>query len=156
MTDTIPAQSAGLAVIERAIAGVEHAFDQAPNALQPGDLPAFVNFPGASSIVWNMSDDAGAEGNETRTWFCRLYVAPRASGVDGEIIRQAQPFFDRGRDAFQGHPSLGSVLGVMTVRYLGDDGLNFGRMNYQGMMFSGIQFRVQVLARVRSNYAAGE
>lgn len=155
MTNTVPAQMTALAAIEATIAGVVHAFDAPPDA-PPMDLPCFVNFPGPSNTPYVLSDDTGIEANETRTWECRLYVAPRGSGSLGEITRRCLPFFDLGRDCFEGHQSINSTAGVLRVTYLGDTGLNYNRLMYGGQAYSGIVFRVQITTRVRTPYAAGQ
>lgn len=156
MTDTIPAQMAALAVVEAAITGVLHAFEDPPDAA-PSDLPCFINFPGASNLAnWPYSDEEAAEANETRAWECRLLVAARGTATIGEVIRRCKPFYDLVRDAFQGHQQINSTAGVLKVTYLGDNGLSFNRLNYAGQMYSGIIFRVQIVTRVRSPYAPGQ
>jgi hypothetical protein len=147
-------QAAGLAAVEEAIVGVGRAFAEAPNALQPADLPAFVNLPGPCREEWEMSDEQGVEAYETRVWDCRLHVAPRAAGTSGEVWRLCEPFFATCRDAFQGHQSLGGVVEVLKVTFLGDGGAQ--ELTYAGMPYAGIRFRVQVVTRIRVRYAQGE
>jgi hypothetical protein len=153
---TVTDQTAALAAIERDIPTTSHAFDQAPDALHPADLPAWVNFPGAASDTWLFSDDEVNESDDVREWECRVYVAPRGAGSEGEIIRLCQPFFDSARTMFQSHQSLDGSAGVLKVKYIGDKGLNFNNLDYAGMKYSGITFRVQVTTRVFAPYAAGE
>lgn len=155
MTDTVSLQAVALATLEAAISGVTHAFAQPPDAIE-GNLPCFINLPQASNDTWSMSDDEAAESNESRNWECRLYVAEKGQATLGELVRRCEPFYDSCRDAFQGHQSLGRTAGVLRVTYQGDSGLLFNRMVYNQTQYSGIVFRVQVLTRVRTPYAAGE
>lgn len=158
---TISAQAAALAAIERSITGVAHAYDEAPDTIE-GNLPAFVNVPGQSTLTWNLNltEDANGnelfEANETRNWMCALYVAQRGEGLEGEIIRRCYPFFDSVRDALQGNQSLGRTPGVLKVTYQGDNGIAFERLKYQNLIYSGIVFRFQVLSRITATIAPGE
>lgn len=162
LTPTIDPQLAALAALESTISAVVSGvtytikgYADPPDTIE-GNLPACINIPLASNDTWGMSDDAGAEANELRNWEVRLYVIERGSATLPEAFRRCKPFYDLMRDLFQAHQSLNRTRHVLQVTYLGDSGLQFNRMIYERVIYSGVIFRVRTLARVRTLYAADE
>lgn len=144
-----------LTAIQEAISGVKRAYAQPPLSLPPSDLPVFVNFTGAATHDWRvMGSDTDSE---TRAYVMRLYVAPYQEGIPGEGERLCEPFFVSVRDAFAARPGLSDPIthahatGVLGAALLGDSGVAV--LNYNGVQYVGIEFRLQVVELVEVSYA---
>jgi hypothetical protein len=144
-----------LAAIARKIPGSRRAFDQAPLTLSANDMPCTVIVPGPGSVAWTEgSDEEAAEGIETRTYYCFLFVAPKGSGQEGEAFGACEPFLARSRNAYASHPDLAG-LGTTKVVFTGDSGIR-DDLQYAGMFAYGIRSEVQVVGRIRVQYAEDE
>jgi hypothetical protein len=146
---------ARLALIQAAISGVGRAYAQAPRKLPAADLPVFINFTGAATHDWRI---VGSDTDrETRTYLMRLYVAPLPQGAPGGIEEQCEPFFERVWAAFAARPGLehpesrAHLDGVQSATLLGDGGVIV--TGYSGVMYVGIEFRLQVVELKGRSYA---
>ena len=142
-----------LAAIQVAhIPNIGRAYSRAPESLPPGDLPAFVNLAGPSTIDWNtIGSDNGVE---TREYRMRLYVAPLGQGISGEKEEKVETFITPTREAFSSRPSLGGVVGVMNVFFQGDTGPV--AMEYGSDEFIGVIFKISVVEYVPRTYEVRE
>lgn len=146
-----------LAEIGKQIEGVRRAEAEPPRQLPPGDLPFFTVFTGPATFDWR---SLGADYDQaTRQYILRLYVKPKAAGLDGEVERLCQPFFERVRDAFARKPALG--LGAIDTQLPGVDALllndsGVAVLPYAGDEFIGIEWRLQVVETFQRRYDPGE
>lgn len=125
-----------LAQVQTGITGVKKVFATAPAKLNKVDLPAFVNFTGEASY---RAAGYGRPGVR-RTFLMRLYVAPLAHGLAGEVESLAEPFFERVMAAFSAAPTLNGL--EVLARLAGDGGLTV--FEYAGVEYLGVEFRLEV------------
>jgi hypothetical protein len=130
----VKAIKAQVAQVQAGIAGVKTTFATAPAKLNKMDLPAFVNFTGEASY---RAAGYGRPGVR-RTFLMRLYVAPIAHGLPGEVESLVEPFFERVMTAFAAAPALGESLATLT----GDGGVAV--FEYAGGEYLGVEFRLEV------------
>ncbi len=142
---------AALASYQATIPGVVSAYAQAPNSVSAADMPMFTNFTGASDEDWNTG--GADEGVEIRQYRMILLLLPRGSGVAGEAERIAEPFFPMVRDFFDARPHLGTP-GVQSSIFQGDGGLVI--INYGGLDYYAIEFKLMVTEYFPRTYAVGE
>ncbi len=146
-----------LAEIARDIEGVRRAEAEPPRQLPAGDLPFFTAFTGPATFDWR---SLGADYNQaTRQYILRLYVKPKGAGIDGEVERLCQPFFERVLEAFARKPALG--LGVIDTQLPGVDALllsdsGVAVLPFAGDEFIGIEWRLQVTETFERRYDPGE
>ncbi|MCX6057743.1 MAG: hypothetical protein NTW69_06300 [Chloroflexi bacterium] len=144
MSTLLTAIKSRLAELERTVVGVKRAYTDAPSSLPHADLPIFLNFTGPATFT----KIGETLGEETRTFFARLYVKPILGGIDGEAEAAATEYLAAARDVLLSHPSMGkSVAGspisfVERVEYLGDGGVMV--MPFANENFVGSEFRVTI------------
>jgi len=146
-----------LAVIQRQVPGVARAYAHAPGVLPPGDLPAFLNFTGPAVQDWLTL--GASYGSESRTYIMRLFVAPLGQGIDGEIERKCEPFFESVRDTFASAPGFGldaidSQLPWVEAIFSGDQGVSV--LAHGGEQFAGIESRVTIRTVTPRTYRQGD
>jgi hypothetical protein len=144
MTSLLTTIKSRLAELERIVVGVKRAYTDAPSSLPHADLPIFLNFVGPATFT-KLGETLG---EETRTFFLRLYVKPIQGGIDGEAEAAAVGFLAAARDVFLLHPSMGKgVAGsplafVERAEYLGDGGVMV--MPFANENFVGSEFRITI------------
>lgn len=137
---------AALAALVGAVSGVARAYAYPPRNLPLSDLPAAALFTGPGQY------DSATLGRmsriERRTFLLRLYVAPIAQGIDGELEKVVEPFLRTIPAALDGRlglddPDTGDPLPwVQQVTAQNDQGVSV--LQYAGESFLGAEFRVEV------------
>ena len=141
-----------LAAIQETITGVTRAYASPPYSLPDSDLPIFINFVGAASLV----AQRGGSVDEVREYAMALYVCTVQDGISGEAAARLYPFFDRVRDAFLSRPLLGlgsagsNAPFVIDAEWRGDKGLT--ATVYAGTQYLGTEFRIRVETLTPVNY----
>lgn len=116
------------------ISGISTAFPTIPRALQDAQLPASVVFPGAASHNRNTDN---ASDNQTiediRIYKMVLYIENAAFGTEGELVVDADPYFDAVLNHFAARPGLeldsqfpNQAESVFDAVLLRDNGLQVG------------------------------
>lgn len=141
-----------LATLQALVAGVGRAYVSAPNSLPPGDLPAFVNF--TAGAQYDLIVGGATTNTETRQYLMRLYVAPVAAGLPGEVEGRCDALFTAVRDYFTARPSLGGLTGVQNAVLTGDGGVQV--FPYAGVDYIGIEFKLNVTEYINIVYAQNE
>lgn len=130
-----------LALLQAQITGVKRAYADAPNSISAADAPLFVNLP--ADAEWD-DDVYGAEiYQETGNYRMILYVAPRGSGMPGEVVNKTRPFLKRVKDFFVARPKLDALAGVQAAKVTGHGGIV--GLKYGDDDWVGVEFRLSVV-----------
>ena len=132
------------------------AFDDPPNSIS-GSLPCFVNIFGDSTVDMGIAgeDEKGIDVIDTCAYTATLYVAPAGSGIPGEAFEKITPWITPTMKMFLKHPNIAVSTGIILLKYLGH-GRARGDLVYGGQQYYGVEFRLQILTRVRATYADNE
>ena len=133
------------------------AFDDPPNSIS-GSLPCFINIFGASTVDMGIAgeDEKGIDVIDTCAYTATLYVAPAGSGIPGEASKKISPWITPTMKMFLKHPSIAVGTDIILLKYLGHERAREGDLVYGGQQYYGVEFRLQVLTRVRAIYADNE
>lgn len=132
-----------LARIQGNITGVTKAFDmdEMPNKLNTAQLPGWITVPGEATYE---HPDPTTE-IETRLYYMLLYVAPiEAPSQIAFRMNLLAPFLDRVPAAFAARNGLESLAGVLRSELVADNG-QIQPLEYGGLLYAGIEFRLQVV-----------
>lgn len=132
-----------------------YAYDNPPYSLTTGTMPLFVNYVGALQSVQEMGRDSkGVDNDETWQYKMDLYIAPYGSGIEGENYGVCTPYFDLVLALFGANPHLQQLGGVRSAKIVSATGA--GTIPWADQDYYGIRFILQVIARTRRTFAAGE
>lgn len=146
---TVPPQ---LAVLQKQISGIKHAWAEAPNGLNASDLPAFVNFANAGKPDYAQLGDG--QYVMTRLYTMRLYVLTVGSGIAGEGERLVKPLIENTYNHFVPRPSLGGTVHLAYI--IQDSGPSRLEFQMGGQLYIGVDFTIQVSEIVEYKFARGE
>ena len=141
-----------LELLQTQIAGINRAFADAPNSITVADAPLFINLPAEGDYDDDVYGDETYQ--ETDTYRMILYVAPRGSGISGEVVNKTRPFLKLVKDFFVARPQLGGLTGVQKAKVTGHGGivaLKFGDDDWVG-----VEFKLSVIEATPFEYAPGE
>jgi hypothetical protein len=134
------------------------AFDAPPNSIS-GSLPCFVNLFGESTIdmAQGGEDEKAIVVTETCAYIATLYVAGAGTGTPGEAFDKITPWITPAAQVFLAHPNIAVTNGqaVILMRYLGH-GRARGDLVYGGQQYYGVEFRLQIVTRMKAIYASYE
>lgn len=132
------------------------AFASPPNSIS-GNLPCFVNLFGESVVDMNLGgkDEYGIDVLDTCNYVATLYVAGAGTGTPGESFDKITPWITPAAKVFLAHPNVELESGIVLMRYLGH-GRARGDLVYGGQQYYGVEFRLQVMSRMRASYASYE
>lgn len=140
--------TAKLAEIELTIPDIKRTFADAPNSIQPADMPAFYNitgrgvyFPAGTNIV-----------REERTYLARLVLAPIGAGLAGDTDKLAKKMIPIVKEFFL---SRNDFLGMDSVEFfscLGDSGPKTSLIGRDAFVV--IDFELNIHELLYLNYVA--
>lgn len=93
-----------LADVEANIPGIRRAFVRRPRLIEPGDLPCFVNTPGAS--VYDLERFGEQMFDDVRRWTLRLYVAEVGADIEEKQEEACEVFIERVQAYLLARPGL--------------------------------------------------
>jgi len=136
--------------IGAAISGITAAIDPPPAGLVSAQMPALYVFSGPATTDWASQGDEG--GVETRLYRVRVAIAPEAEATPPLLETRIRTLLPAVRDAFAARPSLGSTVGVVEARVLGDSG-PIALPEYNAV---GFELRLEVQDLLLRTFASGE
>jgi hypothetical protein len=153
MSREVPDVLAQIALIQKEIVnplgGQVNSYTDAPYTISTMDMPLFINYVG--NLVSNElrgSDEMGREFLETRNYSMNLFLAPYASGIEGEKISQLTPYFPLVYKLFGSYPHLNSLGNVTKSQLVSDSGV-LPNLKFSGQEYFGVRFTLQVQTLVR-------
>lgn len=126
------------------VTGVKKVFANIPRALNRAELPGVIVFPGESTYE-DFASDLTLENRIYRSW---LVIDEALLGTEGQAEIDADPWFERVRSHFVGHPGLelDSTAPpqdiVFDTTFEGDSG--FTIRPYGSKQYGVIEFRLRV------------
>jgi hypothetical protein len=133
-----------------------YAYAQIPYSITAAQMPLFINFVGPLiEETSDGSDDDYLEYIETRSYNCKLFIAPYGSGVEGEKWGDLQPYFKLVYDKLNGYPHMKNIGGIINAKIIADTGMS-QLLNFQGQLYYGCVFTLQVSTRVKRLLGANE
>lgn len=131
-----------LVTIEEAIEGVARAFDNAPESLASGDLPAVIN----TISEGEFSTAAASYVQVVHTITIYLFVTPRTDLTRDEAL--VRPFIERFQDAFAAAVKLNDLAGVAHADLIS---YRYGALTFADHTYAGVEFTLQVTEKRATN-----